>query len=238
MPDNTPASPAPERTVVVSAPRSRLFTILTIVNSVLLALIIIGAVIHHHRMKREQEHGWGGGGHDGGCERGFHGGFEKFRHFHRFGYDGGPGMGGPGGPGMDGPGMGRHGGFGGGGFGGPGGEPRHGMGMGGMGMRQGGMGMAGNPDQMTDAVLQHLSQQLSLTDDEKAKIKPLVQADVAEMQKNAQAFRESMQKEFENAKAQIKPLLNADQQKQLDAMPTPGPKPPGEDGDSNGPAAK
>jgi hypothetical protein len=94
-----------------------------------------------------------------------------------------------------------------------------------------GMGMAGNPDQMTDAVLQHLSQQLSLTDDEKAKIKPLVEADVAEMQKNAQAFRETMQKQFEDAKAQIKPLLNADQQKQLDALPTPGPK---ADGDGPG----
>jgi hypothetical protein len=46
-----------------------------------------------------------------------------------------------------------------------------------------------------------------------------------------------MQKEFETAKAQIKPLLNADQQKQLDAIPGPGAKPPG-DGDPNGPADK
>jgi hypothetical protein len=230
MPDTTPATP--ERTVIVSSWRPRLFTILTIVNSAVLALIIIGAIIHHHRMKHEQEHGWARDGRDGGCERGFHGGFEKFRHFHRFGYDGGPGMERPDGPGME-----RHGEFGGGEMGGPGGGfgPRHGMG--GMDMHRDGMGMAGNPDQMTDAILQHLSQQLSLTDDEKSKIKPLVEADVAEMQKNVQAFHDTMQKEFEDAKAKIKPLLNADQQKQLDALPAPGPKPP-EAGGPDGPADK
>lgn len=219
MPDTSPASP--ERTVVVSPGPSRLVTILTIVNSVILALIVICAVIHHHRMKHEQGHGFAGDGRDGGaqCECGFHGGH---RHFHHFGFYGG-------GRGFD-----RQGGFGGERFGGPGGGNfRHGMGMGGMGgmgkmgMPRGGMGMdmAGTPDQMTDAILQHLSTQLSLTDDQKAKIKPLVQANVAEFQKNAQALRDAMQKQFTDAKAQIRPLLNADQQKQLDALPTPGQEP-------------
>jgi hypothetical protein len=210
MPDTTPA--------VVTTRPSRFITILTIVNAVVLALIILGAIIHHHRMKRAHEQGFAGGGRDGGAQRedGFRGGFEKFHHFRHFGEDGGPGM------------MGRPG-----GFGGPGGDFGRQHGMGGMGMRHGGMGMAGNPDQMTDAIVQHLSQQLSLTDDQKAKIKPLIQADVAEFQKNAQALRAAMQKQFEDAKAQIKPLLNADQQKQLDALPVPGQK-----AADAGPAAK
>jgi hypothetical protein len=226
MPDISPASP--ERTVVVTRGGSRLVTILTVVNSVILALIVICAVIHHHRMKHEQGQGFAGGGRDGGaqCECGFHGGHHHFRHF---GFNGG-------GQGFD-----RQGGFGGGGgfggqrFGGQGGGGfRHGIGMGKMGMPRDGMGMAGNPDQMTDAILQHLSTQLSLTDDQKAKIKPLVQADVAEFQKNAQALRDAMQKQFTDAKAQIRPLLNADQQKQLDALPTPGQKP----ADGGDPASK
>ena len=204
MPDTSPATP-----VVVTAGRSRLVTILTIVNSAILALIVIGAILHHHRMRHEQERGFAGGG--GQCEGGFRGGHHHFRHF---GFNGG-------GPGFD-----RQGGFGGERFGGPGGGGfHHGMGgMDGMG-KMGKMGMAGNPDQMTDAILQHLSTQLSLTDDQKAKIKPLVQADVTEFQKNAQALHDAMQKQFTDAKAQIRPLLNADQQKQLDALPTPGPKP-------------
>jgi hypothetical protein len=232
MPDITPASP--ERTVVVSPGRSRLFTILTVVNSVILVLIIIGAIIHHHRMKHERGRGLADGGRDGGaqCERGFHGGFRGgFHHFRHFGFNGG-------GQGFD-----RQGGFDGNRFGGPGGGGfgfHHGMGrMGGMDMpRDGmGMGMAENPDQMADAILQHLSTQLSLTDDQKAKIKPLIQSDVAEFQKNARAIRDAMQKQFADAKAQIKPLLNADQQKQLDALPVPGQRPV--DGDNQGgPAAK
>jgi hypothetical protein len=226
MPDTSPATP--ERTVVVPARPSRLVTILTIVNSVVLALIILGAIIHHHRMKHEQEQGFAGRDRDGGgrFERGGPGDFEKFHHPRHFGFDGGPGGGRDGG------------------FGGPGAGMGHqrGMGMrGDMGMPRGGggMGMMGrnaNPDQMTDALLQHLGTQLGLTDDQKAKIKPLVQADVTEMQKNAQAFRESMQKEMEDAKAKLRPLLNADQQKQLDAMPMPGPKAAG--GDQDSPPAK
>jgi hypothetical protein len=227
MPDTTPASP--ERTVVVSSGRSRLFTLLTVVNSVILALIIIGAILHHHRMKHGHGPGFAGGGRDGGapCERGFHGGFHHFRHF---GYGGGQGFDRQGGFGGDGFGGQRFGGPGGGGFG------FH-QGMGGMDTPQGGMGMAGNPGQMTDAILQHLGAQLALTDDQKAKIKPLIQADVAQFQKNAQALRDEMQKQFADAKAQIRPLLNADQQKQLDTMPTPGQK-PADGGDQGGPASK
>jgi hypothetical protein len=240
MPDTTPASP--ERTVVVSPRRSLLITILTIANSVVLALIIVGLIVHHHRMKHEHEHGFARGGRDGGdqCEYGFHDRFHDgfrggFHHFRHFGYGGGPGFD-------------RQGGFGQDRFGGPGGDSfgfHHGMGgmgmgnRGGMDMPRGGMGagMTGNPDQMTDAILQHLSTQLSLTDDQKVKIKPLVQADVVQFQKNAQTLRDAMQKQFQDAKAQIRPLLNADQQKQLDALPTPGQKPAEDDG-QNSPAPK
>ena len=43
--------------------------------------------------------------------------------------------------------------------------------------------------------------------------------------------RAAMQKQIEDTKAKIKPLLNADQQKQLDALPMPGQKPPIGDAD-------
>jgi ABC-type phosphate transport system auxiliary subunit len=87
-----------------------------------------------------------------------------------------------------------------------------------------------DPARMSEDILNHLSTQLSLTDDEKTKIKPIVEAQVAEIQKQMEAQRLAMQKQFEDTKAKIKPLLTADQQKQLDAMPLPGPKPPAPNG--------
>ena len=79
--------------------------------------------------------------------------------------------------------------------------------------------------QMTDGIVDHLTRQLTLTDDEKAKIKPIVQADVDQVQKDAETRRQEMQKRFDDLKAKIRPLLTADQQKQLDQLPSPGRKP-------------
>ena len=53
-----------------------------------------------------------------------------------------------------------------------------------------------------------------------------VQVLFADLQKQMETQRAAMQKQIEDAKAKIKPFLTADQQKELDAMPVPGPRPP------------
>ena len=93
-----------------------------------------------------------------------------------------------------------------------------------------------DPAQMSQNILDHLSQKLSLTDDEKAKIKPIVDQQVADIQKQMEAVRESVKKQLEaqheamkqhieDSKAKIRPLLTADQQKELDELNLTGPKP-------------
>jgi hypothetical protein len=223
-------SPAPTEKTVVATPvyPGRLRTLVTIsltLNVLILLLLVAGAIIHHHHKPhgfagRDGHGGWGG---EGQCP------MDDGPRFHRFGgmdrgwggpdgFRGGPGaMGGPNRPGMDGP-PDR----------GPGDvPPAPGMpGMGGMrGMMGGFMGKP-DPARMTDMLLNHLSSTLSLTDDQKAKIKPIIEQQVADLEKQMEAQRAAMQKQIEDAKAKIKPLLNADQQKQLDAMPLPGQKPP------------
>ena len=124
------------------------------------------------------------------------------------GRDGGRGFGGqPGGPGM----------MGGRSMGGHGMKP----GMGGRGM---GSGSTTPPDpaQMADMMLNHLSSRLTLTDDEKAKIKPILEQQAAQMQKDRDAQHQVTQKAIEDTRAKIKPLLTPDQQKALDALPLPG----------------
>jgi hypothetical protein len=171
--------------------------------------------------------------------RGGFGGHGHRHHFRQFGGGFGPGQQ-QGGPGGFGPGQrwGGPGGFGPGNFErGPGGGPGpqvqwsgH-VGSGGPGFFLASRGFGGpggppDPAKMTDAVLNHLTQALTLTDDQKAKIKPIIEQQVADIQKQMEAQRQAMQKEIEDAKTQIKPILNADQQKQLDAIPIPGQKPP------------
>jgi hypothetical protein len=202
-----------EKTVVVTNNHlCRLWT-LTIasltLNALILVLLVACAIIHHHH----KHHGFagrdgrGGGCCEGQCQMGFG---PRFHHF--------------GGMGMN-RGWGRTDGFRGDRDGGPaafGGGP----GMPGMGGMMGG-GKSGPPDpaKMTDGILNHLSTTLTLTDDQKAKIKPIIEQQVAEIQKQMEAQRAAMQKQIEDGKAKIKPLLTADQQKQLDAMPLPGQKP-------------
>lgn len=238
---DTPTPPATEKTIVVNSNHlCRLWTLTFIsigLNALILALLITCAILHHHHHKHH--HGFGGRGGGGGyggqyCMGG--GGFGHGFHHHggmgkRHGWGGqggfggnrqngmgfrggnvggkgsmnmgrGPGMGGNGGPGMMGGGFGRG------------------------GMMGGGKGGPPDPAKMTDMMLNRLSTQLSLTDDEKAKIKPIILEQATQMQKDMEAQRVARQKAMADTKAKIKSLLTADQQKQLDALPLPGEKPP------------
>jgi len=236
----TPSNPT-DRTVVVNNNHlSRLWT-LTIaslaLNGLILLLILIALICgHHHHHKKHDKHD---GGKNNGCMQ-CQGGFHR-PGFGRFG-GGGMDRGGWGRPemgrgGMDQGGWGRGGmkpGWGG-GKGGPGMMNRGGMGFGGGmnkgawggGMKPGFGGMGGKmPDatQMTDMILAHLTQQLTLTDDQKAKIKPIIQDQLTQIQKDMTADKQAMQKQIEDGKGKIRPILTADQQKQFDAMPMPGDK--------------
>lgn len=212
-----------EKTVVVtSAQHCRLWTLTIIslaLNGIILILLVVGFICHHHR--HHHHHGFGGGE---GCfgMAGREGLGHGFHHFHG-GFGGGDMMGnsemmkdGFDGDRMEGHGM-RHGGL---GFGG------------GMMERDGERGQNGPPDpaRITDKMLDHLSAKLTLTDDEKAKIKPIITAQVDQMQKNREAARQAHEKAVEDTRAKIKAFLTPDQQKLLDAMPKPGDqsKPPGE----------
>jgi hypothetical protein len=224
----TPPSTTTEKTVVVSSCHLRSLWTLTLIsltlNLVILALLVVGAIIHHH-MVREMAQGNGPRG--GPAYAQVQGGFG-----HRFGGMGHGGGWGRHGGGNRGDGGRRDPGQWGGGHGGNG--PGFG---GGQGMRGGGMGggmMGGrrngppDPALMTDRMLNRLSNQLSLTDDQKAKLKPILDAQAAEMQKDMQTQHDAMQKSMDDTKAKIKALLTPDQQKQFDAMPMPGgPRPPG-----------
>jgi hypothetical protein len=207
MSDPNP-SPSPEKNIIVAPVNiGRLWTLTIIsltLNVVILILLMLGAIAHHREMMRERFEGrhMDGGGF-GDRDRGG-------RPFHRF--DGGWRQGPPGDRGPSGDRV-R----------GPGGPPLGSRGLPEM--------MNDDPAKMTDAVMNHLSQTLALTDDEKAKIKPIVEQQVQDMQKQRDAQRAAMQKQIEDAKAKIKPLLTPDQQKQLDAMPLPGQKPPGDNGE-------
>ena len=194
--------PSPSNTVVVPAGHlGRLWTMTVVslvLNAVIIVLLLVGAIIHHHQMHRE-----------------FRGGFDRFGSYRQMAW-------GPGGGRMMGmnPGWGRPGGF----RGGPG--PMGGPGMG--GMMGGDKGGPPKPANMSQDILDHLAQKLDLTDNEKAKIKPILDEKVAEIRKQMEAQQESNRKQLEDAKAKIRPLLTPDQQKELDEVPVPGQKPPGQ----------
>lgn len=212
-----PVPPTSEKTVVVpnhSLGRLWTLTIVSLCLNGLILLFLLGAAFCHHP---RGHHGFAGGpgwdGDRGGCpcQMGFgHRG-------HHFGgcFEGQCPLPPEGAPGM---------------MGGPGDWHGHGQDAempGGPGMRGMMGGHFGPPDpaKMTDGILGFLSNKLTLTDDQKAKIKPLIEQQVAQMQKDMEAQRLAMQKKIEDAKAQIRPLLTPDQQKQLDALPLPGQKP-------------
>jgi hypothetical protein len=236
MADNLPSSS--EKTVVVNDPqlgRLRTLTILSLsLNALILFLIVVGCIIHHHREKEMRgfggRGGFGGGSSFGGqCHMGGWG--HRFHRFGGMGWNRGGNFGGGRGWGSGGPGMGNRPSFGGGpgdndnargGFGrGPGGPGGPGFFGGGPGGKNG----PPDPAKMTDGILAMLTNKLSLTDDEKTKVKPIIQDQVTQLQAQMEAQRAAMQKQIEDAKAKIKPLLTPDQQKQLDALPLPGQKP-------------
>jgi len=84
-----------------------------------------------------------------------------------------------------------------------------------------GRAMAMNPD----AMLEHLSTELNLTDDQKTKIKPILEEQSKQMQdlrQNTSApeqdRRAKMKQIHENTMSQVRAILTSDQQKKLDEM--------------------
>jgi hypothetical protein len=220
--------------------RLRTLTIVSLsLNGLILVLILIGIIAHHHHKHHGNFGGRGGGGqccfqqdfrhgfghHHGGMDRGGWGqgkwGGDMDRGNRHFGGNGG-GFDRQEFKGEEGGGFEHHG-FGDGDRGGQGFGGHHGMGM-----KMGGGGMNAQPPdpaKMTDGILSHLTQELTLTDDQKAKIKPLISAQVAQFQKEMDDRKQAMQKEMADGRAKIRALLNPDQQKQLDQLPVPGEKP-------------
>lgn len=210
MSDSIP--PPSEKTVAVNnQPLSRLWTWAFIslgLNGLILAALLIGFLCHHfHGPPRFADHGDRGGFYMMN-DRGFG------HHFRNFGgSQSGMGMG---------PGWEQQRGFRGGGF----------QGMGPMGMMRGGNGPGMGMDMMkkgppnaadtTNKILNRLTRKLALTDDQQAKLRPIIDQQVAQIQKDMEAQRQAMQKLMDDTKAKVKPILNADQQQQLDQIKLPG----------------
>jgi len=84
-----------------------------------------------------------------------------------------------------------------------------------------GRGMGMNPD----AMLEHMSKELNLTDDQKTKIKPILEDQSKQMQdlrQNTSASEQDrhakMKQIHESTMSQLRPILTSDQQKKLDEM--------------------
>jgi hypothetical protein len=243
MPDSTPTTV--DRTVVVQR-YGALTWISLVFNALILLLILISIVSNHHNEQDKQsgwdhhrgQHQWGNRGH-GDCDRHDEGGMRHQWGHHDFG--GGRGEGnGPGDGGQRGFGMQDHQGWGGGnrpGFGehGPGGPGEMGrpdkMGMpGGMPM------MPQNAEAMTDRLMLMMTGKLKLTDAESTQIRPIVQGQIEQLQKDMEAQKGAHQKMIDDAKTKIRTILTPDQQKQFDQMMAGmgGPKAP----DQSAPAGK
>ena len=74
-------------------------------------------------------------------------------------------------------------------------------------------------------MLEHLSQELNLTDDQKSKVKPILEEQSKQMQDLRQSTstsepdrRAKMKQIHENTLSQLRPILTSDQQKKLDEM--------------------
>jgi Spy/CpxP family protein refolding chaperone len=75
-----------------------------------------------------------------------------------------------------------------------------------------------NSEEMTDRLMLMLGQKLTLTDAESAQIRPVVQGDIAQFQKDMEAQKAAHQKMIDDAKTKIRAALTPDQQKQFDEM--------------------
>lgn len=88
-----------------------------------------------------------------------------------------------------------------------------------------GRGQGRGQGMSADQQLDHMSQALNLTDDQKAKIKPILEDQDKQMHQlmqdtsvSQQDKRSKMREIHENTMSQIKPILNSDQQKKLESM--------------------
>jgi len=92
--------------------------------------------------------------------------------------------------------------------------------------RQAKSGETRHQEMMTpEAMLDHLSTELSLTEEQRTKIKPIADDVYKQMDKvrqdssiPEQERREKMRQIHQNALSQVKPILTTDQQKKLDEM--------------------
>ncbi len=75
-----------------------------------------------------------------------------------------------------------------------------------------------NAEAMTDRFMLALTSRLALTDQESAQIRPVVQQNIAQFQKDMEAQKAAHQKMLDDAKAKIHAVLTPDQQKEFDAM--------------------
>ncbi|MEY2505349.1 MAG: motif family protein [Verrucomicrobiota bacterium] len=74
------------------------------------------------------------------------------------------------------------------------------------------------PHKMMGNPLEHLSKDLELTDDQKAKVQPIIDQTKPQIEAIHQEAMEKMHALLENATAQIRPLLTPAQQQKFDAM--------------------
>lgn len=93
------------------------------------------------------------------------------------------------------------------------------------GQRGWGQGHGRGEGMSPDAQLQRMSQELNLTDDQKTKIKPILEDESKQIQQLRQDTslsqedkRSKFQEIHQKLMSQIKPILTSDQQKKLDSM--------------------
>jgi Spy/CpxP family protein refolding chaperone len=74
------------------------------------------------------------------------------------------------------------------------------------------------PDHMMGNPFDHLSKDLELTDEQKAKVQPIIDQTKPQIEAIHQEAMQKMHALLENAGAQIRPLLTPQQQQKFDAM--------------------
>jgi Spy/CpxP family protein refolding chaperone len=74
------------------------------------------------------------------------------------------------------------------------------------------------PHQIMENPLEHLSKELDLTDEQKAKVQPIIDQTKPQIQAIHQEAMEKMRALLENTGAQIRPFLTPQQQQKFDAM--------------------
>ena len=79
-------------------------------------------------------------------------------------------------------------------------------------------GPGGPHHMMMENPLEHLSKDLNLTDDQKAKVQPIIDQTKPQLAAIHKEAMEKMHALMENAGAQIRPLLTPEQQTKFDAM--------------------